>query len=220
MLFRAEADSNGAVTPSASGMHLALADDFASYPPIADYAIVGDCRTVALISRQGSVDWLCLPAISGASVFAALLDRRRGGRFALRPTAPFRTERRYLDCTNVLETTFITASGRVRVIDLMTLNGAMGGGLEAERELLRIAEGVEGEVELEALYDPRPDYARGRPRLVHRGAVLGWGFQHQGEAFRLLAEMDLHPAEDGAGLSRLRELDQRIGVRFAVVFDS
>jgi len=181
------------------GHGLTVADDGAVYPPITSYGAVGDCRTVALISRQGSVDWLCLPGISGSSVFAALLDRRCGGRFALRPTAPFRTERRYIEGTNVLETTFVTASGRVRVTDLMPLNGADGGGLEAERELLRIAEGVEGEVELEALYEPRPDYARAQPRLMRRGA-LGWAFQHRGEVFLLGAELDLHPTADGTGL--------------------
>ena len=137
--------------PALTSTELAAADDAAAYPPIADYAIVGDCRTVALISRQESVDWLCMPAISGASVFAALLDRKRGGRFALRPTAPFRTERRYLDGSNVLETTFITAGGRARVIDLMPLRNGGDAGLAPERELLRIAEGIEGEVELEAL---------------------------------------------------------------------
>lgn len=176
-----------------------MADDAACYPPIADYAIVGDCRTVALISRQGSVDWLCLPAISGPSVFAALLDRWRGGRFALRPTGPFRTERRYLDGTNVLETTFITATGRIRLTDLMTVNGAEPG-LQPERELLRVADCILGQVELEVLYDPRPDYARAPARLVHRGA-LGWVFQHGGDAFRLLTEVDMYPAEPGTGLA-------------------
>lgn len=193
------------MTHPAADQPFALADDDTCYPPIADYAVVGDCRTLALISRQGSVDWLCLPATSSPAVFAALLDRRQGGRFAIRPTAPFRTERRYIDTTNVLETTFITAGGRARVTDLMTLNGTEGG-LEPERELLRIAEGVEGEVELEVLYDPRPDYARARPRLVHRGATLGWVFQHKGEAFRLLTELDLCQAEDGAGLAGRRVL--------------
>ena len=185
--------------PALTSTELASANDAANYPPIADYAIVGDCRTVALISRQGSVDWFCVPAISGASVFAALLDRKRGGRFALRPAAPFRTERCYLDGTNVLETTFITAGGRARVIDLMPLRGEAAG-LEPERELLRIAEGLEGEVEMEALYDPRPDYARSQPHLVHRGRALGWVFQHGGEAFNLLTEVEMQPAPDGSGL--------------------
>ncbi len=189
------------IEPHEPAPGLTFADDFASYPPIADYAIVGDCRTVALISRQGSVDWLCLPDASGPSVFAALLDRRQGGRFALRPSGPFRTERRYIESTNVLETTFVTASGRARVTDSMTLNGADGRGLQAERELLRIAEGIEGEVELEALYDPSPDYARTRPRLVNRGAALGWVFQHGGQAFRLLAELDMRPTGVAVGLT-------------------
>ncbi len=183
------------------------ADDGQSYPPIADYAVVGDCRTVALISRQGSIDWLCLPAISGPSVFAALLDRRRGGRFAIRPTAPFRTERRYLHATNVLETSFITAAGRVRLTDLMVLNGTDGGRLQPERELLRVAEGVEGTVELEVLYQPRPDYARARARMVNRGSALGWVFNHRAEAFCLLTEIVLEPEATGAGLvgrTRLR----------------
>jgi len=183
----------------ATGHTMAPADDDAQYPPITTYAAVGDCRTVALVSRQGSVDWLCLPNISGPSVFAAMLDRRRGGRFALRPSAPFRTERRYLDGTNVLETTFITGSGRVRVLDLMPINGADGGGLEPERELLRIVEGIEGEVEIEAFYEPRPDYGRVLPHLVRRGS-LGWVFQHRGEAFLLGAELDMHPIAGGAGL--------------------
>jgi len=188
------------VAPDVTDAALAPADDATAYPPISDYAIVGDCRTVALISRQGSVDWMCMPEISAPSVFAALLDRRQGGRFALRPTAPFRTERRYLDGTNVLETNFITANGRARLTDLMPVCGADTGGLEPERELLRIAEGVEGEVELETLYDPRPDYARSQPRLTHRGRALGWVFQHHGEAFNLLTEVEMQPAPGGAGL--------------------
>lgn len=182
---------------SAAGF--APADDHAVDPPIASYAVIGDCRTVALVSLQGSIDWLCLPSIASPSVFAALLDRERGGRFALRPTAPFRTERRYLEETNVLETTFVTPSGRVRVTDLMTLNGTAGADLEPGRELLRIAECIEGEIELEALYEPRPDYARVRPRLKRRGR-LGWWFEHGGEAFQLASEVEMQPDSDGAGL--------------------
>lgn len=201
MAYEFRAGFRNAVAPDVTDAALALADDATAYPLISDYAIVGDCRTVALISRQGSVDWMCMPAISAPSVFAALLDRRQGGRFALRPTAPFRTERQYLDGTNVLETTFITANGRARLTDLMPVCGANTEGLEPERELLRIAEGVEGEVELEAVYDPRPDYARSQPRLIHRGRALGWVFQHHGEAFNLLTEVEMQPAPGGVGLT-------------------
>jgi GH15 family glucan-1,4-alpha-glucosidase len=139
-------------------------------PAIGDYAIIGDCRTAALVSRDGSIDWLCLPHFSGPSVFAALLDQERGGRFRIRPAAPFRSTRRYLDATGVLETTFETASGSARLRDLMPVVGNSSA-LQPLREVLRIVQGIEGEVTLEARWDPRPRYSRADAKLRSRGAI-------------------------------------------------
>jgi hypothetical protein len=152
-------------------------------PEIGDYAIIGDCRTAALVSRDGSIDWLCLPHFSGRSVFAAILDPERGGRFCIRPKRPFQATRRYLGSTPVLETTFETESGTARLTDLMPV-AEDASAIQPTREILRVIEGVAGEVELEVRFEPRPDYARVPPRFGSRGP-LGWACTWSDELFLL-----------------------------------
>jgi len=138
------------------------------YAPIADYGAVGDGRTVALVARDGTIDWLCLPDLDSPSVFGALLDSERGGRFALEPESVSQAVRRYLPGTNVLETTFTTAAGVVRVTDAMTLPTA---GLSPYRELARKIEGLAGVVPVRWRVEPRFGYASAATRIKHRAGI-------------------------------------------------
>ncbi|MCO7517160.1 glycoside hydrolase family 15 protein [Pseudomonas guariconensis] len=124
--------------------------------PIEDYALLGNCRSAALVSRDGSLDWLCLPRFDAPAVFAALLGNEENGRWRLAPSDPVEaTQRRYLDDTLVLETTYITATGRARVIDCMPLG--------EHNAVVRIVEGLAGETAFEMDLVLRFDYGRSVP---------------------------------------------------------
>jgi GH15 family glucan-1,4-alpha-glucosidase len=149
-------------------MGLSTPSRVSGYAPIGDYAIVGDGRTAALVARDGSIDWLCLPDLDSGSIFGALLDADRGGAFRLAPVDTFTVDRRYVPGTNVLETTFTTAGGSVRVTDAMPLALA---GLAPTRELVRQIDGLSGTVPLRWAIEPRFDYAGTRTRITTRAGV-------------------------------------------------
>ncbi len=120
--------------------------------PIEDYALIGDTRTAALVGRNGSVDWLCLPRFDSAACFASLLGDPSHGHWSIAPEgAVTGTRRRYRDGTLVLETEFTTASGVVRVVDCMPPG-------ESIPNLLRLVEGVSGRVRMRMEMIIRFDY--------------------------------------------------------------
>ena len=125
---------------------------------IEDYAVVGDTQTMALIGRNGSVDWLCFPRFDSPACFSSLLGSREHGRWLLAPRGEIRRVRRsYRDATLILETEIDTDEGTVRIVDFMPIRGR-------NPDLVRIVEGVRGRVTMQLDLVIRYDY----------GAVIPW----------------------------------------------
>ncbi|MBF6592702.1 MAG: hypothetical protein IVW57_19500, partial [Ktedonobacterales bacterium] len=91
------------------------------YRPIGDYGVIGDCRTAALVGPDGSIDWCCMPHFDSPAVFCRLLDATRGGYFRVAPVSGFRSAMAYMPDTNILDTGYETAGGRLRVVDFMPI---------------------------------------------------------------------------------------------------
>jgi alpha,alpha-trehalase len=146
--------------------------------PIADYALISDCRSAALVSRDGSVDWLCPGRFDRPSVFGRLLDGD-AGYWSLRPAGEAAISRRYVDGTMVLETTFRTLTGTLVLLDAMAVGPDEHGhelGQGSPGVLLRRASCVEGTVDLEMEYHPRTEYGLVHPLMVQmEGAVVARG---------------------------------------------
>ena len=141
-------------------------------PRIHDYAVVGDSRSAALISRRGSLDWLCWPRFDSPSLFGAILDPQ-AGRFSIAPVGELRSERWYAPDTNVLCTRFSDADGEVVLTDFMPALAEPERRrlMLPERELIRLVECNRGELDLEICFEPRPDYGRERCDLTDAGRL-------------------------------------------------
>jgi GH15 family glucan-1,4-alpha-glucosidase len=136
------------------------------YPPLADYALIGDCHSTALVSRSGSVDWSCMPRFDMDSCFGRLLDWDKGGYCSIAPVQNFVASRQYEGESLVLETTFDSEGTRVRVHDFFAMR--TGGAQRPLRQLLRLVEGVEGEMQLRIEVAPRFDFGQVRPWIRHQ----------------------------------------------------
>lgn len=137
------------------------------YASISDYGLIGNCRSSALVSKYGSVDWCCIPEFHSPALFSAILDKDAGGRFSLCPVNKYDSIQKYIPATNVLETTFQTTEGTVKITDCFV-------GIREEdkivnlfpdHEILRIVEGTSGSVKMELEYYPRLKYGKRSARL-------------------------------------------------------
>jgi GH15 family glucan-1,4-alpha-glucosidase len=145
-----------------------------AYLPIGQYGVIGDLHTAALVGRNGSIDWLCLPRFDSPSLFAAILDDVKGGRFKICATGRAASRQMYFPDTNVLITRFVTPDGVAEVYDCMPIEVDEAGTRAVVHDLVRVVHGVRGTVELELVCQPAFDYARvGHTiRAVQHGCVF------------------------------------------------
>ncbi|MBE0607844.1 MAG: glycoside hydrolase family 15 protein [Dehalococcoidia bacterium] len=169
------------------------------YRPIGDYALIGDTHSAALVARDGSIDWLCWPQFDSPAVFGRLLDAARGGSFRVGPAGPAEVARSYAGDTNILVTTFTTGTGRLRLTDFMPVGDRPSRDPNADiarhGRVLRLIEGLTGEVELQVSFRPAFDYARAPTETTtqSRGATARAGR----ESLILSCPVTLSPDPEG-----------------------
>jgi len=165
------------------------------YPPIGDYALIGDCHSAALVSRTASVDWCCFPRFDGSAVFGRLLDWERGGHCSVEPAADsYDASREYVDGTLVLATTFHESGGEARLLDCFAMR--RGGGSNPYRQLLRIVEGMSGTVEMRALVRARFDYGQTRPWVKRQGPGGIYSAVGGNDALMITCDAGLTPVDE------------------------
>lgn len=186
-------------------------------PRIGDYAIIGDCRSAALVHRSGSIDWLCWPRFDSSSIFAKLLDSNCGGFWKIAPaaTADVLSNRKYVGTTNVLQTQFDCSSGSVELIDLMPVmtEEAKHQILEPDHELIRQLRCTAGEVEMEVVLHPRADYGDRDVRFRRLGQ-LGLQFEAGRGVYYLRSSVPLSPSDGRASARFLMKRGEHVEFSF------
>lgn len=171
-----------------------------AYKPIESYGVIGDLHSVALVANDGSIDWCCLPHFDSPSVFAAILDDRKGGSFKIAVQRDSSHRQLYLPETNVLITRFLSEEGVGEVIDFMPI---VPKGQPKHHEIIRIVHSVRGTLPCRMDCHPAYDYARAEhgTHVCPAGAV----FEAPGADFALLSPVPL--VKDDGGVHALFELE-------------
>ncbi len=175
--------------------------------PIEGYAIIGDCRSAALVSRDGSIDWLCWPHFDHPSVFCALLDPVRGGHFNVRPTGRARVTRCYVGDSAVLRTRFVTDEGEFELTDAMPIAGPAEARstLMPEHEIVRVLTCTRGRGAVDIGFHPRTGFAQHNDKLRDHGK-LGIRVETRRGLLTLRADVSLALDADCSGATGRRAL--------------
>ena len=154
-----------------------------------DYGIIGNCRTAALIKKNGSIDWLCFPKFDSPSVFAKILDDRKGGSFEIKPVGKYKIQQQYLKNTNILETTFSNKNNKFTLIDFF-LRHRENGKILRENKIYRVIKVIRGCPKVKITYNPKLDYARGKTKLkLENNSIIANNKKH---SLYLYSSIDLN----------------------------
>jgi GH15 family glucan-1,4-alpha-glucosidase len=166
---------------------------------IQDYGIIGDCRAAALVSRHGSIDWLCWPRFDKASIFAALLDPERGGYWCISAGSAQQIERQYLPDSNVLQTKFSSISGAATLTDLMPVRdeSSTQRTMTTDHEIIREVDCTAGEIVIDFAFVPRAEYGLKLVSIRDAGK-LGFRMEVGGGVYWLRSSVTLQLRRDGA----------------------
>ncbi|HKD18565.1 MAG TPA: glycoside hydrolase family 15 protein [Thermoanaerobaculia bacterium] len=169
-----------------------------AYPPIEHHGVIGDLHTVALVTLDGSIDWLCLPHFDSPSIFGALLDSERGGSFRISATSEeARRRQMYLPDSNVLVTRFLTPDGVGEVVDFMPIRDSVGPKRREDHQIVRIVRGVRGVMPFRM--ECRPSFEYGRRPGRASATDFGCRFASDSDVLSLATGLPLALGNDGAG---------------------
>ena len=184
------------------------------YPPIADYGLIGDCHSAALVSCSGSIDWCCLPRFDSDSCFGRLLDWHKGGYFAITPVGSYRVKREYRGDSLILVTTFTTRTGEAQLVDFFSMR--TGGRLRPRRELVRVIHGVRGHVSFDVAVVPRFDFGEVKP-WIHVSGHDAFAAVGSNAGLRIFADIPLQPGNEHDLRARV-EVRPRVRYHLGLVF--
>ena len=182
-----------------------------AYKPIDQYGIIGDMHSAALVGTDGSIDWCCFPRFDSPSVFAAILDEKKGGRFQIAPATPgSEVNQTYLPNTNILSTRFTTPTGELTLTDFMPVR-EFDSSRADPHEVHRVARCTSGEVQVSCTFQPRLDYARATTTLAStNGGVIVRG-NHQGLSLCSQVPLEIRGADASAQFN-LRQGEEAVFV--------
>ncbi|MBI9016427.1 MAG: glycoside hydrolase family 15 protein [Phycisphaerae bacterium] len=156
-----------------------------------NYGIIGNCKSAALVSRSGSIDWCCLPDFDSSSVFAKILDVNKGGSFSIEPVGKYTTQQYYLEKTNILITEFSRGENAFQIYDFMPRYKTDGGAYHCPPDIIRYIRYLRGNPKVRFHFQPRPAYAQYDARLeVSENYIKGMTTKGPYESVYLYSDMD------------------------------